>query len=43
MHFGTIGMFPMTACELIVQVKGNGYVAYNHDKPVCGKRVATHA
>ncbi len=41
-HFGTAGMFPRTACELIVQVKGNGFVPYNHNKPVCGNRVATH-
>ena len=40
-HFGTVGMFPATSCELIVQVKGHGYVPYNGNKPICGKRVAT--
>jgi len=41
-HFGTVGMFPTTACELIVQVKGSGFTPYNNNKPICGNRVATH-
>jgi branched-chain amino acid transport system substrate-binding protein len=35
-HFGTVGILPKTSCELIAQIKGNGYVPYNNGKPVCG-------
>jgi branched-chain amino acid transport system substrate-binding protein len=40
-HFGTVGMFPPTACGVILQIKNGKYVPVNGGKPFCGNRVAT--
>jgi branched-chain amino acid transport system substrate-binding protein len=42
-HFGTVNEFPKTACAVIVEVKGKGYVDFDGGKPICGTRVATNA
>jgi branched-chain amino acid transport system substrate-binding protein len=40
--FGTVAMLPRTACEYIVQLKGDRYVVANGGKLACGPRVAVH-
>jgi len=39
-HFDTAGILPKVSCSLYARIEGNGYVPYNHDKPVCGTRFA---
>jgi len=38
-HFGTVGMFPKTACEYYPQLKGDKFVIYT-GKAICGSRIA---
>jgi branched-chain amino acid transport system substrate-binding protein len=40
--FGTTAMLPKTACEYLVQLKGNQYVLANGGKLECGPRLAVH-
>jgi hypothetical protein len=35
-------MLPQTACEYVVQLKGDHYVLANGGKIECGPRVAVH-
>lgn len=39
-HFGTVGMFPKTACTYMVQLQGKKFVLANGGKLVCGKLFA---
>jgi branched-chain amino acid transport system substrate-binding protein len=38
-HFGTVNMFPKTACDYFAQLQGDKFVIYKN-KPICGTRVA---
>ncbi len=40
--FGTPAMFPKTACEYFVQLRGARYVSVNAGKPICGTRITVH-